>query len=158
MTGFARRGFEKMIKRAYGHAYVSTAGGAAFPGTTAWRDLPGTFSAGELLCFTHSAGVLTYTGPGEVVLVSAGGSMACGATVANGSLGISVNDGNPAAGCYIDYVYWYINQYRYYGVPPCIPIEVANGDTLQVKARDNGGGSDVLNIQVGTSLTVIGLG
>jgi hypothetical protein len=140
------------IARPRGQVYLSAGGSQAFPGTTAWIAVPGTFAPDDLKNFTHSAGVLTYTGPGEVVLITLALSVSIAVTSGDVSFGVSVDDGDPAAGKFIDGLGIYAGQYR--GVPFVCSINLASGENLRMKARDNNGGSAALLTDIGSGLII----
>jgi len=103
-----------------------------------------------LVDFTHSSGVLTYTGlTGRTVTVVFLGTMITTTSGRNVSAGISVNNANPAT-----------EDATLVNLPQTYPragscaarVTLTNGDTLRVKF--NCAASDTLVVSAGGSMTV----
>lgn len=83
-----------------GASYLTGTGAVATPSAGTWYDWAGTFTGADLVDFTQSGGVLTYTGtPTKVFPVHVNLYMRGGGTNGTGNkqLGISVNNATPAA-------------------------------------------------------------
>lgn len=144
-------------QKASANVYVSAAGNTGLSGSGTWDAVVATFAADELNRFTHSAGVLTYTGPGERVIITASfvvnpnsNSTTCWAGIAAGS-----GDPDPGADDKVG-PQAVASQARMYALTKVKTL--ATGDKVCIKYMEEGGVTPTWATAAGAFFSVHGEG
>lgn len=130
---------------AHGSCYISTADTTTVSQTPTFTKIAGTYTAGELNGFTHSAGVLTYTGSlTKKFLVVA--SVSADATATDDYLFRVAKDGTSIAASQITRSISGANDIG--AITLCWVVELATNATIQVQVSRDGASGNLSNAEV----------